>query len=233
MQPTTLNPLKAPRRIHSALASALTLASRRMGYESTLCQSGLAAGEFSQASSSLRSGMRGFSLIEVVLSLGIVSFAFVGLFGLLPVGLNAFTNSVDSTVESQIAENVLTQVKQTKFSSLLSLVDQNAGSNPALPPVQGFYFDDQGKAVTANPTSTIPTSYVYSAGVQVYYNSSIPAGVQPSSTTISIQSATSSQTTASQSQASQPMATVTVTVRKVSNPSATRVYTSYVANNGL
>ena len=174
---------------------------------------------------------RGFSLIEVVLSLGIVSFAFVGLFGLLPVGLNAFTNSVDSTVESQIAENVLTNVKQAKFSSLPGLVDQNAGANPALPPVQGFYFDDQGKAVTSNPSPTTPASYVYSAGVQVYYNSSIPAGATPSS--ISIQSSTSAQTTASQSQTAAPMATVIVTIRKVSNPSATRVYTSYVANNGL
>jgi len=175
--------------------------------------------------------MRGFSLIEVVLSLGIVSFAFVGLFGLLPVGLNAFTNSVDSTVESQIAENVLTNVKQAKLSNLLTLADQNAGSNPALPPVQGYYFDDQGKAVAANPTSTTPANYVYSAGVQVYYDSSIPTGVQPSS--IAYLSSTSSQTTATQSQASAPMATVTVTIRKVSNPSATRVYTSYVANNGL
>jgi uncharacterized protein (TIGR02598 family) len=186
-----------------------------------------------QASPASKSSRRGFSLIEVVLSLGIVSFAFVGLFGLLPVGLNAFTNSVDSTVESQIAENVLTNVKQAKFSNLLTLADQNAGSNPALPPVQGYYFDDQGKAVAANPTSTTPANYVYSAGVQVYYDSSIPAGVQPSATSISIQSSTSSQATATQSQASAPMATVTVTIRKVSNASATRVYTSYVANNGL
>jgi len=184
-----------------------------------------------QASPASGLSMRGFSLIEVVLSLGIVSFAFVGLFGLLPVGLNAFTNSVDSTVESQIAENVLTNVKQAKFSNLLTLADQNAGSNPALPPVQGYYFDDQGKAVAANPTSTTPANYVYSAGVQVYYDSSIPTGVQPSS--IAYLSSTSSQTTATQSQASAPMATVTVTIRKVSNPSATRVYTSYVANNGL
>jgi len=202
MQPTTPKQLKASPGLYCAQASLASTADRR-----------------------------GFSLIEVVLSLGIVSFAFVGLFGLLPVGLNAFTNSVDSTVESQIAENVLTNVKQAKFSNLLSLADQNAGSNPALPPVQGYYFDDQGKAVAANPTSTTPASYVYSAGVQVYYDSTIPAGVQPSS--VAFLSSTSSQTTATQSQASAPMATVTVTIRKVSNSSATRVYTSYVANNGL
>jgi len=157
-----------------------------------------------------------FSLVEVVLSLGIVSFAFVGLLGLLPIGLNTFNNSIDATVESQIAQGVLAEVKQAKFSQLSTL---NAGSASVMTPTPGFYFDDQGKPVTSNPTSSVPSGYIYCAGVQVYYNSTLPAGVQPSSTTTTYDKAN--------------IATVVVTVNKISTPGAARVFTSFVANNGL
>ena len=39
----------------------------------------------------------GFSLIEVTLAIGIIAFAFVALFGLLPTGMQTFRASVDTT----------------------------------------------------------------------------------------------------------------------------------------
>ena len=107
----------------------------------------------------------GFSLIEVVLALGVVAFAFVALFGMLPVGLNAFNNSIDSTIESQIAESVMSQLRQAKFSQLYTLYNDTQAANitprhrpflfqavyPAfMPPQPGFYYDDQGQAAMAS-----------------------------------------------------------------------------------
>jgi uncharacterized protein (TIGR02598 family) len=179
----------------------------------------------------------GFSLVEVVIALGIVSFAFVGLFGLLPVGLNAFNNSIDATVESQIAESVITQVKQARFSTLFDTFndangnynDTKSSTTKPKPPETGFYYDDQGKPVTDNPIASgvDPKSlnYVYSAGVQVYYNSGLPVSKAPSDS--SIASGTYSQLQP------QSMATVVVTVRKISAPNSPRVYITYINNNGL
>jgi uncharacterized protein (TIGR02598 family) len=183
----------------------------------------------------------GFSLVEVVLALGIVAFAFVALFGLLPIGLNTFTNSTDSTIESQIAESVTNQVKQEKFSQLYAeFNDTNAkpaNTAPYSPPAPGFYFDEQGRPIISGTSGVggqggvtgvvlvkAPSQYVYSAGVQVYYNGNLPVNAQPSGTL-----ANNSVTNFSQV----PMATIVVTVSKVSTPNNARIYTSYVNNNGL
>lgn len=189
---------------------------------------------------------RGFSLIEVVIALGVVSFAFVALFGMLPVGLNAFNNSIDSTMESQIAQSVMSQLRQAKFSQLYTLYnDTQAGTSPSFfkpynqrfqPPLPGFYYDDQGNAATnsgtsvINPVSSVPATYIYSAGVQVYYdkwnagNGQVPPfGMQPSGSGV----------TSTSVDLSVPIATVVVTISKVSSPNVARVYIGYIGNNGF
>ena len=190
--------------------------------------------------SALKLGNGGFSLIEVVLALGVISFAFVALFGLLPVGLNAFNNSVDSTMSAQIAENVMSQLKQESFSKLSIFNDTNAGAQPSffsLPPFDhptpGYYYDDQGNPGTVgsgtaatpvvNPVAQTPTNYIYSAGVQVYYNPQLPFNTQPSVSGAATMSVGTPQS----------MATVVITVTKISSPRTARIYTGYIANNGL
>ncbi len=64
--------------------------------------------------------IRGFTLVEVTLALGILSFAMVSLTGLISVGLSSFRGSVNITVESQIAQAVLNQKRQTAFDTLVS-----------------------------------------------------------------------------------------------------------------
>jgi uncharacterized protein (TIGR02598 family) len=64
---------------------------------------------------------RGFSLIEVTIALGVVSFALIALFGLLPTGLTTFRSSIDRSIASQIAQNIISQARQTEFSSLSTL----------------------------------------------------------------------------------------------------------------
>ena len=78
---------------------------------------------------------RGFSLIEVALALGIVSFAMVSLMALIPVGLGSFQKAMNLTVEAQIVQGITTDVGLRKFSTLA--------------PAQYFY-DAQGTPVTSS-----------------------------------------------------------------------------------
>jgi uncharacterized protein (TIGR02598 family) len=83
---------------------------------------------------------RGFTLVEVVLCLGVVGFAFVGLLGLLPVGLKTFRTAMDTSAQSQIAQRVATDIQQARFSDLNS----SSYASDHFPQ----YFDDQGMVVS-------------------------------------------------------------------------------------
>ena len=203
-----------------------------------------------------RFGTGSFSLIEVVIALGVVAFAFVALFGMLPVGLNAFNNSIDATTETQIAQNVISQLKQAKFSTLYTVYnDSNSGQNTSPAgapsffkpytqryptPATGFFYDDQGRFLAfiqqGSTQNTPPANYVYTAAVQVYYNSwtilpgqatTPPFGMPP--TTMSGSNVSSSLNT----QSPQPFATVVITISKLSSPNSARIYTCYIDNNGF
>lgn len=80
--------------------------------------------------------LAGFTLVEVTLAIGIISFAFVAMFGMLPVGLNVSRQAMDTTIEAQIVQQMKTQALQTDFSML----DELSGADEV-------YFDDQGKQV--------------------------------------------------------------------------------------
>lgn len=75
----------------------------------------------------------GFSLIEVTLALGVVSFALVAVLGLIPVGMVAFRKAVDVSVGSQIVQQVVADFQQADFATLTQ------AQAPAY-----RYFDDQG-----------------------------------------------------------------------------------------
>lgn len=78
-----------------------------------------------------------FSLVEVTLALGIMSFALVGLIGLLPVGLSTFRSAMDNSISTQISQRLLNEAGQTDFDQLLAT------------PQTVRYFDDQGNELTA------------------------------------------------------------------------------------
>jgi len=91
-----------------------------------------------------QSGKRqAFSLIEVVLAIGIVSFAMVSILGLIPVGLITFRNAMDLSVEANIAQRLVGEVQRTEFTNLCST---------------NFSFDDQGIEVA--PASAVFTAQV-------------------------------------------------------------------------
>jgi uncharacterized protein (TIGR02598 family) len=106
---------------------------------------------------------RGFSLVEVVLALGIITFAFVPLLGMLPLGLDFSRQAIDTTVAAQIAQQLTTEAQQTDFSRLPEL----ATASVADP----FYFDDQG-----NKTADIPGA-IYKAVYDISPSTELPDNV--------------------------------------------------------
>ena len=78
------------------------------------------------------SAMAGFSLIEVTLAIGIIAFAFVALFGLLPTGMQTFRASVDSTNDVTMLQemNAMVQVTEWKNVDSLDAVRQRLVAGP-------------------------------------------------------------------------------------------------------
>jgi len=101
---------------------------------------------------------QGFSLIEVVLAIGVVAFSFVALLGLLPVGMGIFSSSLDTSVHTQIVQRFIADAQQTDFDTLLAKTTVTR------------YFDDEGSEKTApsiytaqmtvKPTTALPKSAV-------------------------------------------------------------------------
>lgn len=82
-----------------------------------------------------------FSLIEVVLALGVVSFAFVGIMGMVPVGLKNFRQAIDTNVQSQISQQITAEIQLSRYADLAT----NGSGSLNFPK----YFDDQGGAVAS------------------------------------------------------------------------------------
>lgn len=87
-----------------------------------------------------RLGIAGFSLVEVSLALGIIAFAFVGIFGLVPAGMNVFRESMNASVSAQIAQRVLNEAQQTQYAVLIG----GAAPEPIHVLHSIRYFDDEG-----------------------------------------------------------------------------------------
>ena len=94
-----------------------------------------------------------FTLVEVVLAIGIIAFAFVPLVGLLPIGLDVSRQAIQTTVQAQIAQQLTTEVQQTDFS-LLGEMAKNSPTHP-------YYFDDQGN------NATDPANRIYQATLNI------------------------------------------------------------------
>ena len=80
---------------------------------------------------------QGFSLIEVTLAIGIIAFAFVALFGLLPTGLQTFRGSIDQTNDTNILQDINSMVQVTAWKYLDKLDTTKGGDI--------YYFDEEGR----------------------------------------------------------------------------------------
>jgi len=148
----------------------------------------------------------GFSLVEVVLAVGVVAFAFIPLLGLVPMGLNASRQAIDTTVEAQIVQQMTGQAQQTDFSQLANL----AGTTVTC-------FDANGNVTTAS-------SAIYKASFSTPVNAVLPGGSTTTRLdTINIYVLSTRTPGGMAAQSAQDLA----------NNTASKKYTISVADNGL
>jgi len=75
----------------------------------------------------------GISLVEVTLSLGLISFGVLAIVGNLPIGLSIFREAKERTVESALIQGVTAEYLSYRFSDI--------------PDLATFYFDREGRKV--------------------------------------------------------------------------------------
>ena len=114
----------------------------------------LRCGSFRRSTARDSKSTRGFSLVEVVLAIGVVAFAFIGIFALLPMGMSVSRASMEASVGSQIAQRVINDAQQSDFPELI----KDAGGNTITGANQTGrkavrYFDDQGNEVLSTNLS--------------------------------------------------------------------------------
>lgn len=78
--------------------------------------------------------LAGFSLVEVTLALGLTTFCLLAVVGLLPVGLTTLRQATEQSIESQIVQQINSELLLHPFSQLSSGYAAKT-----------FYFDEEGK----------------------------------------------------------------------------------------
>jgi uncharacterized protein (TIGR02598 family) len=117
-----------------------------------------------------------FSLVEVVVALGVIAFAIVAIIGLVPTGLQTSHSSQDETRAAQIAQLLfasLVSQSQTQFENIqlpvtpAAPLDLSKSTSTATAPAVQLYADNSGQL----STSAVGASY----SVAIITNNS-PAG---------------------------------------------------------
>jgi uncharacterized protein (TIGR02598 family) len=131
---------------------------------------------------SFRPGTRGgFSLIEIALAIGVLSFGMLATVGILPVGMTTFHQAIDSSIGSQVVQRVVNDARQTDFQTLIT----DPGTQEVYPStgVKPFrYFDFQGNEITSSG------AYVYEVNTRIAPQTTLPnSGGVASLATVTVQ----------------------------------------------
>jgi uncharacterized protein (TIGR02598 family) len=138
-----------------------------------------------------KSPVRGFSLIEIVLALGIVSFAIVGIMGLFPVAMKSAQESQRETRAAQIARGIFddlqslpgTNTALIRGPSITNAVDRITGINLATASTHILGYDQQGTGL-----STVLSAGQFDAPLtqpELYYLAKIEISPRPSPSKLS------------------------------------------------
>ena len=105
-----------------------------------------------------QTGKLAFSLVEVVIAMGIFSFAIVATFSLIGQSFKSYSSAINDTVSRQIMNQLAANAQQAPLSNI---------SNLANNPPYGYTtnFDNEG-----NPVSSSDAMSVYTANVNVSNN---------------------------------------------------------------
>ena len=107
-----------------------------------------------------RRGLAGFSLIEVVLSLGIVAFVVIPLVGLTGLATDTSRNAVSTTKQTQIAQRLFSQAQARAWQ-----MDTTTAKYKFDPLKTKLYFDFEGNPLAdANASSAVFTANLEKPG---------------------------------------------------------------------
>jgi uncharacterized protein (TIGR02598 family) len=115
-----------------------------------------------------RSSGVAFSLVEVVLALGVISFAILAILGVFPVGLSTGHSAQDETRAPQIAQMILSSLTaqaSTQFNNVLMplpniqtvAVDLSSSASPTTP---NLYADNNGQLITTATNATYAVTII-------------------------------------------------------------------------
>ncbi len=90
-----------------------------------------------------------FSLVEVCLAIGVVSFSLLAVLGLLPIGLTTMRGAMDSTIERNIVQQLTAEALQTPYARLTNVFQAD----------RERYFDNQG-LVLSGPANARYTAVI-------------------------------------------------------------------------
>ena len=113
-----------------------------------------------------------FSLVEVVIALGVVSFAVITLLALIPTGLSGFQQAQTSSVETQIVQQLNTELQNTPYAALFD-TNSGAGTNTAVFGATGARFYDMEGDLTNTSSPNLP---VYVATMMSYPFTNVMGG---------------------------------------------------------
>jgi uncharacterized protein (TIGR02598 family) len=128
-----------------------------------------------------------FSLVEVVIALGIAAFCLVAMLGLIPSGLKSAKNTTDQTAAAILLDDLALDLRNTQAGSnitpLYAITLPAAGTAAANATTNFFINEDTTKTNTNSGLSTRygvlltmsnPTAYTTTAWIQVYWPPTIP-----------------------------------------------------------
>jgi uncharacterized protein (TIGR02598 family) len=116
-------------------------------------------------------GGRGFSLIEVVLALGIISFAIVGIIGMMPVAMKSAGDSMRETDATLIARRVFAELKTGTGGNRTLFISANGTTNLnlAATSTNNLAFSEDGlpQALFLSTNAPVNAAYDYYARISI------------------------------------------------------------------
>ena len=118
-----------------------------------------------------------FSLVEVALALGVAAFALVAIFGLLPVGINTNTTSVQQTVATNLAAGIIADMREAPTAAALK-----ASKIPSGSPRYGIDVTQSSSSPLYLDISGAKKSTALQANYQVTWTLTAPTGAYRTAT---------------------------------------------------
>lgn len=145
-----------------------------------------AAGPCVQSGSPFRSPLdqAGFSLVEVVIAIGVASFCLVVMLGLIPAGLNTNKDSSGETAAANIVRNISSDLRATAKTSTTTSLYSISFPSGSTPITNTFYFDESASTNSSNsPNSKYRATVVLTSNsptITVWIGITWPAAASPS-----------------------------------------------------